>query len=105
MRAMQDYETLIVFLSILPDFNLNHQFRIINENFNKTPKVLQTGRFFFNAIVTLTIATVSSYTSFLVFKQVISKLKIMKTEMKLLNLKKNVFENYKFDILNYKQKI
>lgn len=31
--AMKLHETKIAFLCFLPDFNLNHQFRIINENF------------------------------------------------------------------------
>ncbi|KAH8266653.1 hypothetical protein KR018_006787 [Drosophila ironensis] len=50
--AMKLHETKIVFLCFLPDFNLNHQLRIINENFitrrrsGQTPKLICEDVFF-----------------------------------------------------------
>ncbi|XP_017037324.1 phospholipid-transporting ATPase ABCA3 [Drosophila kikkawai] len=42
--AMKLHETKIAFLCFLPDFNLNHQLRIINENFITRRRVLAPGK-------------------------------------------------------------
>ncbi|EDW03205.1 ATP-binding cassette sub-family A member 2 isoform X2 [Drosophila grimshawi] len=56
-QAMKQHATKIAFLRFLPDFNLNHQLRIINENFiaqrRKSMKLLETTthQFFVYAVV------------------------------------------------------
>lgn len=53
--AMKQHATKIAFLCFLPDFNLNHQLRVINENFiarrrKSTIPLLDTGAFFAYAV-------------------------------------------------------
>ncbi|XP_017494010.1 PREDICTED: ATP-binding cassette sub-family A member 17 isoform X6 [Rhagoletis zephyria] len=62
IRAMEYHEGKIFILLLLPDFNLNHQLRIINERFLLTrrneltstsglPTVLSVNTFFFEAVI------------------------------------------------------
>lgn len=71
IRAMEYHEGKIFTLLQLPDFNLNHQLRIINERFLLTrrnelipttglPKVLSVNNFFLEAIVIAVIVMVST---------------------------------------------
>ncbi|KAH8404862.1 hypothetical protein KR222_007399, partial [Zaprionus bogoriensis] len=59
-QAMKQHATKIAFLRFLPDFNLNHQLRIINENFitrrrNSPIPLEDTGTFFAYAVCVYTL--------------------------------------------------
>lgn len=79
---MLKYENYILFLRLLPDFNLSHQLRIINERFVinhadhipeeirkelNSKRVLNLGSFYFDVFVVFLLLTVSKFKFLLKF--------------------------------------